>query len=147
MKKSNANRQKKGKLQFSWSKKWRKQKTKKTFKKTVKWPVWEPDYTMSKIWILVKKSLSFNLPRPIIWVSGTSGDFVVKSRLPPRSGCVTFRQFNPIHKKEPQSSFKFYSVQKICKTITESRVVSALLGSIESSLFLFHKLLGPTSSL
>ena len=32
---------------------------------------------------------------------GNSGNLVVKSKLSPRSGSVTLKQLNPIHKKEP----------------------------------------------
>ena len=43
----------------------------------------------------------FIFARSIKWVPGTPRDWVVKSKLSPRSGLVTFRQFNPIHKKGP----------------------------------------------
>ena len=42
----------------------------------------------------------FILPRSIKLVSGISGNLVVKSKLPPRSG-TSLRQLNPIRKKGP----------------------------------------------
>ena len=37
--------------------------------------------------------------------TGNSGNLVVKSKLPPRSGSEALRQLNPIHKNGPQSFF------------------------------------------
>ena len=43
--------------------------------------------------------------RSIKWVSGTPGDWVVKSKLSPRSDSVALRQLNPIYKKRPIKCF------------------------------------------
>ena len=46
-----------------------------------------------------------SLPRSIKWVSGISGNLVVKSKLPPCSGFVAFRLLNSIHDKGAKKFF------------------------------------------
>ena len=49
----------------------------------------------------------FILPRLINWVPGTPGNWMVKSKLSPRSGSValSLRQLNPIHKRDHKAFF------------------------------------------
>ena len=57
-------------------------------------------------WLTPRSTQPFILPRSIKWVQGTSGNLVIKSKLPPRSGCVALRQLNPIQKRGHKASFK-----------------------------------------
>ena len=48
-----------------------------------------------------RSSQPFVLPRSINWVTGSSRDLMVMSKLSSRSGSVALRQLSPIHKKGP----------------------------------------------
>ena len=65
----------------------------------------DPEVPPSKSLRGSKVDSAFYLSRSIKWVPEISGNVVVKSKMPPRSGSTALRKLNTIHKKGPQSFF------------------------------------------
>ena len=66
-------------------------------------------------WVAPRSTQPFILPWSIKWVPGISGNLVVKSKLPPRSGSVALRQMYPNHKKGTAKLF-FFNKKKVLFT-------------------------------
>ena len=66
---------------------------------------------------------AFILSRLMKWVSGTPGDLKVKSEQSPRSGSVSLRKLNLIHKKVAESVFlrKIFKVLIYCAYYNSSK--------------------------
>ena len=67
-------------------------------------------------WVASRSTQRFILPRSISLIPGPSGNWMVKSKLSPRCGSATLRQFNPIDKmglKSFSSSFWFHMKSKV----------------------------------
>ena len=82
-------------------------------------------------WVSPRSTQFFILPRSIKWVPGTSGNLVVKSKLPPWSGSVALGQLKPIHRRG----------DKVCFLKKQSSIDIEVIRTVFNFIFFMKKIL------